>query len=57
MEFINPTVEIAYIDAQLGVYHQYLTASAGKPDPKGKIAEVQAKVDELNQRKAELQGY
>lgn len=56
MEFINPTVEIAYIDAQLGVYHQFLTASAGKPDPKGKVAEVEAKVDQLNQRKAGLQG-
>lgn len=56
MEFVNPTVEIAYIDAQLGVYHDFLTASAGKPDPKGKIAKVQAQVDELNRRKAELQG-
>lgn len=56
MEFINPTVEIAYIDAQLGVYNDFLTASAGKPDPKGKVAEVEAKVDQLNQRKAELQG-
>lgn len=56
MEFINPTVEIAYIDAQLGVFQDFLTASAGKPDPKGKIAEVQAKVDALNIRKAELQG-
>lgn len=56
MEFINPTVEIAYIDAQLGVYNQYLTASEGKPDPKGKVAEVKVKVEELNRRKAELQG-
>lgn len=56
MEFINPTVEIAYIDAQLGVFQDFLTASAGKPDPKGKIAEVQAQVDALNIRKAELQG-